>query len=162
MRAAHHMLHMGRVQACPNPGAFTGAMVVLFRQIANIHAPRGIDLDQVCLVWATVVAWLICVLSSGCLDLLSFVNPVTSSDVNGDCLKVVLILSMMQVMKAVLQLAREYEVTIDSSYAALVVGVCVIVGFATSLDPGLNLMDAATPAFLMHNLTGRIIGQLYA
>ena len=69
---------------------------------------------------------------------------------------------IVQVMKAILQLARQQEVTVDSSYAALVVGVCVIVGFATSLDPRLNLMDAATPAFLMHNLTGRIIGRLYA
>ena len=68
----------------------------------------------------------------------------------------------MQVMKAILQLARQHGVDIDSSYAALVVGVCVIVGFASSLDPGLNLMDAALPAFMMHNLTGRIIGRLYA
>lgn len=69
---------------------------------------------------------------------------------------------MLQVMKAILGLARQHEVVVDSSYAALVVGVCVIVGFATSLDPGVNLMDAATPALLMHNLTGHIIGQLYA
>jgi len=27
------------------------------------------------------------------------------------------------------------QVAIDSSYAALVLGVCVIVGFATGLDP---------------------------
>ena len=67
-----------------------------------------------------------------------------------------------QVMKSLLGLAREYEVSIDSSYAALVVGVCVIVGFASNLDPNLNLMNAAVPAFFMNNLTGRIIGQLYA
>jgi aarF domain-containing kinase len=53
-------------------------------------------------------------------------------------------------------------VTIDSSYAALIVGVCVIVGFATALDPELNLMDAATPAFFISDLTGRIAGRLYA
>jgi hypothetical protein len=35
------------------------------------------------------------------------------------------------VLKEVLQLARKHEVSIDSSYAALVVGVCVLVGFAT-------------------------------
>ncbi|KAK9810979.1 hypothetical protein WJX73_003175 [Symbiochloris irregularis] len=111
-RAAFHMLHMGRPQECPDPAAFTDAMGTLFGRIANIHAAKGIDLDQV--------------------------------------------------MKAILQLAREHEVTIDSSYAALVVGVCVIVGFATSLDPRLNLMDAALPAFLLHNLTGSIIGRLYS
>ena len=66
-----------------------------------------------------------------------------------------------QVLKAALQLARRHEVVIDSGYAALVVGVCVIVGFATSLDPRLNLIDAATPAFLIHDLTGRIAGRLY-
>ena len=65
-------------------------------------------------------------------------------------------------MKSLLGLARDHEVSIDSSYAALVVGVCVIVGFASNLDPKLNLMNAAIPAFFMSNLTGRIIGQLYA
>lgn len=51
--------------------------------------------------------------------------------------------------------------SIDSNYAALVVGVCVIVGFATSLDRRVNLMDAATPCFLYHALTGRVSGRLY-
>ena len=60
-----------------------------------------------------------------------------------------------------LQLARKHEVTIDAGYAALVIGVCVIVGFATALDPNVNLMDAATPAFLINNLVGRIAGRLY-
>ncbi|KAL4443762.1 hypothetical protein ABPG75_011499 [Micractinium tetrahymenae] len=65
------------------------------------------------------------------------------------------------VIKAVLRLARRHEVSIDSNYAELVIGVCVIVGFATSLDPRLNLMDAATPCFLYHALTGRVSGRLY-
>ena len=68
----------------------------------------------------------------------------------------------MQVMKAVLQIARQYEVTIDSSYAALVIGVVVLVGFATSMDPGVNLMDAAAPAFLQNNLLGKVSGRLYS
>ena len=71
-------------------------------------------------------------------------------------------LMRFQVLKAALHLARKHEVTIDSSYAALIVGVCVIVGFATALDPQLNLMDAATPAFFISDLTGRIAGRLYA
>lgn len=37
-------------------------------------------------------------------------------------------------MKAVLALASRHEVTVDSSYAALAIGVCVLVGFATALD----------------------------
>lgn len=65
------------------------------------------------------------------------------------------------VMKAVLHLARQFEVAIDSQYAELVIGVCVIVGFATSLDPRVNLMDAATPCFLYYTLTGRVSGRLY-
>ena len=35
------------------------------------------------------------------------------------------------------------------------------VGFATSLDRRVNLMDAATPCFLYHALTGRVNGRLY-
>ena len=66
-----------------------------------------------------------------------------------------------QVLKAVLQLARNHEVSIDSGYAALVIGMCIIVGFATSLDPQLNLLDAATPAFFIHNVCGSVVGRLY-
>ena len=65
------------------------------------------------------------------------------------------------VLKAVLLLARKHEVCIDSSYAALVLGVCVIVGFATGLDPVVNIMDAATPCFFVNQLTGRVRGRLY-
>ncbi len=68
----------------------------------------------------------------------------------------------VQVLKQVLRLARRHEISIDSSYAALVLGVCVIVGFATSLDPRVNIMDAATPLFLQHSLTGRGQGRLYS
>lgn len=40
--------------------------------------------------------------------------------------------------------------------------VCVLVGFATSLDPEVNLMDAAAPCLLAHSLTGRVVGRLYS
>jgi len=66
------------------------------------------------------------------------------------------------VLKGALRAARNHEVSIDSSYAALVVGVCVIVGFARALDPNTNLMDAATPSLLAYNLTGRALGRLYS
>ena len=66
------------------------------------------------------------------------------------------------VLKAVLALAREHEVSIESCYATLVIAVCVIVGFAAELDPAVNLVDAAVPCFLMHQLTGRVIGRLYS
>ncbi|PNH12285.1 putative serine/threonine-protein kinase [Tetrabaena socialis] len=62
----------------------------------------------------------------------------------------------------VLRLARRHSVTIDSSYASLVIAVCVIVGFAASLDPEVNLVDAAIPALLAHALTGRVVGRLYS
>lgn len=70
-------------------------------------------------------------------------------------------INLDDVMKSVLHLARKHEVSIDSGYAALVVGICVIVGFATGLDPRVNLMDAATPCMLYYNLTGRVSGRLY-
>lgn len=65
------------------------------------------------------------------------------------------------VMKDVLRLARRHEVAIDSCFASLVIAVCVLVGFGASLDPGVNLMDAAAPALLAYSLTGRVVGRLY-
>lgn len=65
------------------------------------------------------------------------------------------------VLKGILRLARRHTVAIDSNYAALVIGVCVLVGFATSLDPKVNLMDAAAPCLFAYNLTGRVLGRLY-
>lgn len=53
------------------------------------------------------------------------------------------------------------QVSIDSNYAALVIGVCVLVGFATSLDPEVNLMDAAAPCLFAYNVTGHVLGRLY-
>lgn len=64
-------------------------------------------------------------------------------------------------MKSILRLTRAHEVTIDSRYASLVLGVCVLVGFATSLDPNVNIMDAAAPCLFTYALTGRIVGRLY-
>jgi aarF domain-containing kinase len=110
-RAAEHLLQWSVNQRCPDPEAFTAALVEMFREKCDIHSEAGIDVDAV--------------------------------------------------LKGVLHLARHHEVSIDSNYAALVVGVCVIVGFATSLDRRVNLMDAATPVFLYHALTGRVSGRLY-
>lgn len=105
-RAAHHLLRWGRDQRCPNPAALTADMEALFAERCNVHAPAGIDLDQV--------------------------------------------------LKSTLHLARKHEVTIDSNYAALVLSIVVLTGFATSLDPCVNLMDAATPCLLAYQLTGRV------
>ena len=66
------------------------------------------------------------------------------------------------VLKGMLRLARAHGVTVDSCYAALVVGVCVIVGFGAALDGETNLMDAAAPALFSYNLTGRVLGRLYS
>eukprot|EP00898_Chlorokybus_atmophyticus_P002550 jgi/Chlat1/3296/Chrsp22S03447 len=65
------------------------------------------------------------------------------------------------VMKQVLKIAAAHSCTVDPAYASLVIGLCVLVGFATTLDPQLSLMDPATPTLLAYNLTGRIIGRLY-
>lgn len=66
-----------------------------------------------------------------------------------------------RVIKSMLRLARKHNVSIDSSYASLVLGICILVGFATNLDPRVNLMDAATPVFLTYMLTGRVVGRMY-
>ncbi|KAG0579209.1 hypothetical protein KC19_4G081900 [Ceratodon purpureus] len=70
-------------------------------------------------------------------------------------------IDLNHVLKQVLQLCRKHEVTIDSSYASLVVAVCVLVGFARSLDPELSIMDAAVPCLFLYNLVGRIPGGIY-
>lgn len=66
-----------------------------------------------------------------------------------------------RVLKATLQLCRRHQVSVDSGYASLVLGVAVICGFATSLDPGLNLIDASVACFMAYNLTGKVMGRLY-
>lgn len=66
------------------------------------------------------------------------------------------------VLKGCLRLARAHSVSVDSSYAALLVGVVVIVAFAASLDPETCLADAAAPALLAYSLTGRSFGRLFA
>jgi hypothetical protein len=44
-------------------------------------------------------------------------------------------IDMDALLKDILRLARKYEVAIDSCFASLLIAVCVLVGFATSLDP---------------------------
>jgi aarF domain-containing kinase len=65
------------------------------------------------------------------------------------------------ILRGVLGSARAHAVAIDSRYASLVVGVCVLAAFATALDPGgASVMDAAAPALLGYGLTGRMGGRL--
>ena len=66
------------------------------------------------------------------------------------------------VLKGCLRTARAHGVRFDSGYAALLVGLVVIVGFAKALDEGTNLADAATPAMLAYCVTGRALGRLFA
>ena len=67
------------------------------------------------------------------------------------------------VLRGALALARRHEVAIDSGYAGLVMSVAVVTGFATALDPEVNVMDAAAPALLAYALTGRAgYGRLYS
>lgn len=65
------------------------------------------------------------------------------------------------VLKDVLRLCRKHEVTVDSAFASLLVAVCVIVGFANSLDPDLPILDVAIPCLFFYKLTGEIIGRIY-
>lgn len=65
------------------------------------------------------------------------------------------------VLKGVLAAARQHGVAIDSRYASLVVGVCVLAAFAAALDSGgLSVMDAAAPSLFGFGLTGRMGGRL--
>ncbi|MEW5303193.1 MAG: hypothetical protein WDW36_005909 [Sanguina aurantia] len=66
------------------------------------------------------------------------------------------------VMKQVLLLVRKHSVSVDSSYASLLMAVVVIVGFAAALDPCVNIMDAAAPCLLLHSLTGNVAGRMYS
>lgn len=60
------------------------------------------------------------------------------------------------VMKAVLRLCCVHNVTVDSAYATLAIAVCVLVGFATSLDPEVRGREAccAVPAVVLSCFVG--------
>lgn len=64
-------------------------------------------------------------------------------------------------LKDVMQLFRKHAVSIDGIYASLVVSLCVLVGFATSLDPDINLYEVAAPSVMAFALTGDVIGRLF-
>lgn len=138
--ATHHLLRWAAKQTCRDPHALARDMRVLLASQGNIHSAAGIDLDAV--------------------------------------LKATLRLARTHTVRAVVRNAPKgasswtlighpchhhsaRQVSIDSNYAALVIGVCVLVGFATSLDPEVNLMDAAAPCLFAYNLTGRVLGRLY-
>jgi aarF domain-containing kinase len=71
-------------------------------------------------------------------------------------------INLDRVLKGILGLCRTYGVSIDSQYAALVTGTCVIVGLAAALDPHLNVADASAACLYAHALTGRLVGRLYS
>ena len=64
-------------------------------------------------------------------------------------------------LKDVMRLFRKYSVSVDGVYASLIVSLCVLVGFATSLDPNINLFEVATPAVMAYALTGNVVGRLF-
>ena len=53
------------------------------------------------------------------------------------------------------------RVSIDAVYAALIVSLCVLVGFASALDPRLNMFDVAIAAFVSYSVTGEVVGKLF-
>ena len=56
---------------------------------------------------------------------------------------------------------RRHGVSIDAVYASLIVSMCVLVGFANSLDENLNLFEVAVTAFLSYSVTGEVVGKLF-
>ena len=64
-------------------------------------------------------------------------------------------------LKEIMQLFRKHGVSIDGIYASLVVSLCVLVGFATSLDPEINLFEVAAPSVMAFALTGDVVGRLF-
>jgi len=64
-------------------------------------------------------------------------------------------------LKDVMGLFRKYMVSIDGIYASLIVSLCVLVGFAKSLDQNINLFEVATPAVMAYALTGNVVGRLF-
>lgn len=64
-------------------------------------------------------------------------------------------------LKEIMQLFRKHSVSIDGIYASLVVSLCVLVGFATSLDPEINLFEVAAPSVMAFALTGNVVGRLF-
>ena len=66
-----------------------------------------------------------------------------------------------ELLKEIMQLFRKHSVSIDGIYASLVVSLCVLVGFATSLDPEINLFEVAAPSVMAFALTGNVVGRLF-
>ncbi|CAI5494130.1 unnamed protein product [Closterium sp. Naga37s-1] len=70
-------------------------------------------------------------------------------------------MDLNDVLKKVLRICWVHHVTVHSSYASLLIAMCILVGFGQTLDPELSILDAAAPCFFLYNLTGRIIGRIY-
>ena len=66
-----------------------------------------------------------------------------------------------ELLKEIMQLFRKHSVSIDGIYASLIVSLCVLVGFATSLDPEINLFEVAAPSVMAFALTGNVVGRLF-
>ena len=66
-----------------------------------------------------------------------------------------------ELLKEIMRLFRKHGVSIDGVYASLVVSLCVLVGFATSLDPQVNLFEVAAPSVMAFALTGDVMGRLF-
>jgi len=66
-----------------------------------------------------------------------------------------------ELLKEIMRLFRKHGVSIDGVYASLVVSLCVLVGFATSLDPQVNLFEVAAPSVMAFALIGYVMGRLF-
>lgn len=81
--------------------------------------------------------------------------------VNNMCDVAVMRVDIDSVLKAVMSVLRRHGVSIDAVYATLIVSMCVLVGFAKSLDDELNLFEVSISALLSYTVTGDVVGKLF-
>lgn len=145
-RAAAHLLRWSVNQRCPDPAAFTADLCDLWARECDIHSGEPPASLAACCMHAAAPAlpcsW--CVRAGGLAGAsgrprarCSQLHPPARA-ASPACLPSVLLLlpllfthteagiNLDAVMKGTLAAARRHEVAIDSNYAALCVGVCVI------------------------------------
>uniref|UniRef100_A0A7S3XDK9 Protein kinase domain-containing protein n=1 Tax=Picocystis salinarum TaxID=88271 RepID=A0A7S3XDK9_9CHLO len=168
----HTDLHPGNIMVrempCHSPGGVTGLQLILLdfglvveltpemrhRFISflfHIASGNSMRASELLLSWAK---------SQHCTDVKAFRRGMADLW-DAHCGVGVRQVDVDRVLKECLRLCRQYEVSVDVEYAELVLGVCIITGFATQLDPEVNLMDAAVPCFFLYNLLGRVSGRVY-
>ena len=63
------------------------------------------------------------------------------------------------VLRGVLALVRDHQITIEANYATLVMNALCLDGLASQLVPGYRVLDAAKPLLQYHRVTHRLMGR---